>query len=160
MRLAAVCCAAAALAGCGLTNSPADNLTFSPPSGWQASPGILGFMQFWKPPHADDEVLMLFKSPKPIDPHAAFEDAKLNDAAVQSRQTIHICGNQPAEYVTARGTSASVNLGNATAQKRNDMVQIVIFTNSAASYMSMYAYPEGRSPDPQAVAALRELCAK
>ena len=32
------------------TSSPADNLTFKAPAGWQASPGIMGFMQFWKAP--------------------------------------------------------------------------------------------------------------
>ena len=155
--------AALALAGCGLTSSPADNLTFAAPAGWQASPGILGYMQFWKSPATSDEVLMLFKSPKPLDPHDVFSTARVNDAKILSRQSIHICGNQPAEYLLAAGTSNADNAagnGKSLDAKSPSDAQVVMTDVNGTTYISMYVYPVNRQPNPQAAAALRELCAK
>ncbi|HVA33049.1 MAG TPA: hypothetical protein VNG31_02805, partial [Candidatus Baltobacteraceae bacterium] len=97
IALTAVC--ALFLGGCGLTSSPADDLTFAAPSGWQPSPGILGFMQFWQPAKSHDEMLMLFKSPKAIDIDQAFSSAKIRDARVSSKQHVTICGNESAVFV-------------------------------------------------------------
>ncbi|MBV8655075.1 MAG: hypothetical protein JO160_03450, partial [Candidatus Eremiobacteraeota bacterium] len=66
MRVLSALACAVILAGCGLTSSPAEGLTFSPPAGWQSSPGIMGFMQFWRSPTNSEEVLMLFRSPKAL----------------------------------------------------------------------------------------------
>src|SRR5580700_8390627 len=106
--IAAVCfVGAVAQTGCAFSASPADGLTFQAPPGWQSSPGIMGFMQFWRPPSSDREVLMLFKSPKPLATNEVFSNAQmqdsLKDVQIQSRRTIQICGNQPAAYVQARG---------------------------------------------------------
>ncbi|MEO6835597.1 MAG: hypothetical protein ABI231_06790, partial [Candidatus Tumulicola sp.] len=94
-----------ALSGCGLTNSPADKLTFKAPGGWQGSPGIMGFMQFWKAPGKNNEVLMLFKSPKPLATTEVFSSANLKDARVEAQKPITICGNQAAQFYKAQGTS-------------------------------------------------------
>jgi hypothetical protein len=142
------------LAGCGLTSSPADNLTFQAPVGWQASPGILGYMQFWKPPSGASEMLFLFKSPKPIDTKQAFSDAKLGDENVEQQQQIKICGNQPAMFVKAKGTST------ASGGSVQSEVQMTISTVGGNSYFAMYVYPANGRPNEQATAALRQLCAK
>lgn len=140
--------------GCGLTSSPADNITFQPPQGWSASPGIMGFMQFWKSPGSDKDVLMLFKSPKPLDKNDVFSSAKLNESD-EKRETIKICGSQPAEYVQARATSSD-----AAKDKTEDNLQMVMTNTNGATYFALYVYPVGTQPDPEAVAAIRELCPK
>src|SRR5580704_17965331 len=99
-----------ALGGCSMTASPADGLAFQAPSGWQSSPGIMGFMQFWRAPSDDREVLMLFKSPKALVAGDVFSSANmqgtLKNVTVQRRRATKICGDQPAVYLQARGSSA------------------------------------------------------
>lgn len=150
LSLGAVALAAAVLTGCGLTSSPADALSFKAPKGWQAFPGIMGFMQFWKQPGAD-AVLMLFKSPKPIKITEVFSNADLSDAHVQSQQTITICGSQPAEYLKAQGKSKTGHDSN---------IEMVMSNAGGQTYMAMYVYPIGTQGDADAEAALRELCTK
>ena len=142
------------VAGCGLTGSPADNLNFKAPPSWKGSPGIMGFMQLWKSP-SSDQVLMLFKSPKPLQTSEVFSSADLKDASDVTTQHISICGNQPAELLKARGTAQSLM------QKRRDVNVAMVTSNAAgATYLAMYVYPVGTQPDAGANAALRELCAK
>ncbi|MBV8373558.1 MAG: hypothetical protein JOY69_09875 [Candidatus Eremiobacteraeota bacterium] len=141
----------AALTGCGFTSSPADNLTFKAPAGWQGSPGIMGFMQFWRAPNSDDQVLMLFKSPKPLQTRDVFSSANLRDAKVEAQKPITICGNQTAEYFKARGTSRN---------GRDSNVEMVMTDVSGTTYFAMYLYPAGAAPNGEADAALHELCAK
>jgi len=150
LSMPAAVLAGAILSGCGLTSSPADTLAFKAPKGWQAFPGIMGFMQFWKQPDAD-AVLMLFKSPKPIKTNEIFTNADLSDARVEDHRTITICGNQPAEYFKAHGRSKS---------GRDSNVEMVMSTASGQTYMAMYAYPVGTQSNADAEAALRELCPK
>lgn len=150
---AAVGCALA-LAGCGITASPADGLRFQPPPGWQSSPGIMGFMQFWRT--ADErEALILFKSPRPITANDILSNDRMKDTLqglqIEQRHAIQICGNQPATYVRGRGTSP----------KRGDEdAEMVIATVDGASYFALYVRPIGAKPNFAAQAALRELCAK
>lgn len=142
-------------AGCGFTSSPAEHLTFKPPADWQASPGVMGFMQFWKPPGNRDEALVLVKSPKPIQVSEVFNSANLKDAKVVSVQHMTICENQAAEFLKAQGTSQGL------AQKSRDVnAEIVVSNAGGASYIAMYVYPVGAAPNPDADAALRELCQK
>lgn len=137
-----------------MTASPADGLQFRAPEGWQPSPGIMGFMQFWKSPSNDREVLMLFKSPKPLRPNDVFSDARLNDtlkgATIESRVPIEICGHQPATLFRARGSSS---------QGGDEQVDIVITTIRGAGYLAMYVRPLNAPANPKAAAALREVCA-
>lgn len=151
---AALFAVAIGAAGCGLTSSPADNLSFKPPPSWKGSPGIMGFMQLWRAP-SNDQVLMLFKSPKPIQTSQVFSSADLKDASDVTTQHITICGSQPAELMTARGTSQSLT------QKRRDVNIAMVMSDAAgATYMALYVYPVGAQPDAGANAALRELCTK
>lgn len=142
--------AGAMLSGCGLTSSPADTLSFKAPKGWQAFPGIMGFMQFWKQPDAD-AVLMLFKSPKPIKTTEIFSNADLSDARVEEQRSITICGNQPAQYFKAQGRSKSGHDAN---------IEMVMSNAGGQTFMAMYAYPVGTQGNADAEAALRELCTK
>lgn len=155
IEFAAVALAALAASGCALSASPADGLNFKAPAGWRSSPGIMGFMQFWRPPADDREVLMLFKSPKPLQPSDVFSNAQLHDTlknvTIERRNSIEICGHQPATYVQALGSS------DRHGDERVDMVM----TNTAGSgYFAMYVRPLQTTPNPSAQAALRELCAK
>jgi len=153
-RLGVVAVLGALLAGCGLTSSPADGITFTAPPGWQGSPGIMGFMQFWKPPGSSDQVLMLFRSPKQVDPNDVFTNAKLKDTRIERKEEIEICGHQPAIYFAGEGSSSSGG------GSRESDLQMVMSNANGASYFAMYVYPIGDKPDALAVAALRELCAK
>lgn len=150
LSIVAAALAAAVLSGCGLTSSPADSLSFKAPKGWQAFPGIMGFMQFWKQPDAD-AVLMLFKSPKPIKTTEIFSNADLSDARVEQQKPITICGNQPAQYYLAQGRSKS---------GRDSTIEMVMSDAGGQTYMAIYAYPVGTQGNADAEAALRELCTK
>ena len=100
LRSGATILALLALAGCSLAASPADGLTFKPPAGWSSSPGIMGFMQFWRPSSTEREVLMLFKSPTPLKPTDVFKNSQVNgslsNVAIERQTAITICGKQPA----------------------------------------------------------------
>jgi hypothetical protein len=158
MRLSRIAAAAVgcalALAACAFNASPAQGLKFQPPPGWQSSPGIMGFMQFWRTPN-DREALILFKSPTPLTANDVFSNDRmkdtLKDMQVEQRHSIQICGNQPATYVRGRGTSP----------KRGDEdVEMVFTTINRASYFALYTRPIGAAPNFAAQAALRELCPK
>jgi hypothetical protein len=141
-----------AMTGCGLTSSPADNLTFKAPDTWSASPGIMGFMQFWTSPSTPKQVLMLFRSPKPIDEHQAFSSANMKNAKVEFDQQITICKTQPAHFVKATATS--------TKDGHDETMQLIVTDLNGTSYMAMYIYPATAQPDSAAADAIRELCAK
>ncbi len=145
---------ALALAACAFNASPAQGLRFQPPPGWQSSPGIMGFMQFWRTPD-DREALILFKSPTPITANDVFSNDRmqdtLKDMQIEQRRAIQICGNQPATYIRGRGTSP----------KRGDEdVEMVMTTVHNTSYFALYVRPIGAAPNFAAQTALRELCSK
>ena len=154
LRYGIVAGVALTFAGCGLSASPADGLTFRAPAGWQSSPGIMGLMQFWRSPQTDREILMLFKSPKALKPSDVFTDARFNnglkDTTIENRSSIQICDHQPATLVQARGTSTH----------GDERVDLMLTTLNGNSYFALYVRPLGMPPNPMAEAALRELCAK
>jgi len=138
---------------CGLSASPAADLQFAPPPGWRASPAIMGFMQFWRPPSDDREVLMLLKSPKSLQSSDFFSQAHdtVRNVTVERRERIVICGDQRATLVRAHGSSSNGE------DERIDMLA----TNAAGNtYFAMYARPISSQPNANAEAALRELCPK
>ncbi|HEX3369491.1 MAG TPA: hypothetical protein VHS56_07950 [Candidatus Cybelea sp.] len=141
--------------GCGFQSSPAQGLNFAAPPDWKASPGVLGFMQFWRPPANNGEFLMLFRSPKKLTADDIFSSDRmkdtLQDATIVRRQPITICSKQPATYVEARGSSS---------KGRADRVELVLSDVGGASYIAMYVRPLDAPPNPMATASLRELCAK
>jgi len=143
------------VSGCGLTSSPAQGLTFAAPSGWQSSPGIMGFAQLWTPGSNSDEVLMLFRSPRQIDREQVFQTGKLKDTKIESQSEIKICGNQPATFF--RGTAES-STGNHASKPHN--VEVTTSNADGTTYFAMYVYPLNRRPNAQAESALRELCVK
>jgi hypothetical protein len=143
-----------AVVGCSLAASPADGLTFKPPAGWSSSPGIMGFMQFWRPPSNEREVLMLFKSPTPLKPTDVFKNSQVNSSlsnvAIERQTAITICGKQPAALFVAHGTSKG----------GDERVEMVLTNVVGSSYLAMYVRPAHGQSNPSAEAALRELCAK
>ena len=149
------CLAAFALSACGLNASPTGGLRFQPPPGWRPSPGMLGYMQFWRPPSGVREALMLFRSPKRLSSDDLYSDANMQGAfksvTVLRKQNVQICGNQPA--VIVQGIAISRN-------DTESRVEMVMATVRGTSYLAMYVRPIEVPANPQAEAALRELCAK
>lgn len=146
---------ALAATGCGFNSSPASGLQFRAPGGWRASPGILGFMQFWRAPNDDREILVLFKSPRPMQTSDFFSNSQMNKTVqhltIQERRDIVICGNQRATQVQGRGVSS----------RGEDVAVDMVATNAAgATYFASYVRPTGVAPNAMAEAALRELCPK
>ena len=155
LRVALVPMLALTVGGCALQASPADGLRFAAPGGWQASPGILGYMQFWRPPIDDREVLLLFKSPRPMQTNDIFSNSNMQDTmkdvSILRQQTIKICGTQPAKYVQARGSSSSGGPID---------IESVATIIRGSSYFAVYIRPIAVPPNPIALAALREVCPK
>lgn len=116
----------------------------------------MGFMQFWKPPADDREILMLFKSPRPVPPGELLSQADINGTVqgltVERRESIVICGHQPATYVAGQGRRSS--------QQEREHVEMVMTNIAGSSYIAMYIHPVDRGPNTMAEAALRELCVK
>lgn len=144
-----------AAAGCGFNSSPASGLQFRAPGGWRASPGILGFMQFWRAPNDDREILLLFKSPRPMQTSDFFSNSQVNQTVqhltIQRRQDIVICGDQRATHVQGRGVSS----------RGEDVAVDMVATNAAGTtYFATYVRPIAAAPNAMAEAALRELCPK
>jgi hypothetical protein len=148
------------LTSCGLTSSPADSLAFHAPYGWKASPGILGYVQFWYAP-AGQQALLLIRSPKMIDlsraNQADFETSTSNTNMrwhVDSLDRVAICGDQPALYM----------IGEAYRDGKNGQVEddarMVMSNVNGATYVAAYTYPQTGEPNGEALAALRQLCLK
>jgi hypothetical protein len=112
-------------------------------------------MQFWRPPSGTREVLMLLKSPKPLSSKDVYSDANMQGAfksvTIQRKRAVEICGNQPAFSVQGFATSRN------DTQSRVDMMMANV---RGTSYLAMYVRPLDEPPNPMAMAALRELCAK
>jgi hypothetical protein len=130
-------------------------LQFAAPNSWKPSPGILGFMQFWRAPDNDHELLMVFRSPRPMQTKDIFSNENMqgttSDVTVVREQTIKICGTQPATFIQARGSSS----------RAGPMDIETVATNlGGSSYFAVYLRPASTAPNPAALAALRELCAK
>lgn len=139
-----LCALAAALGGCG---SPADHLSFKPPAGFSNPKNILGMAQIWT--NADGrEALMLMKMPVKTDPTQAVSSAGVKNATVKSQRQIRICGNQPAQQIVMQGT------GNG-----RPLMDAVVTTNAAGSYMAMYSRPSGTPANRDAENAIHSLCA-
>lgn len=155
LRVALVAMLAVTVGGCALRASPADGLRFEAPAGWRASPGIMGYMQFWRPPNNDREVLLLFKSPRPMQTNEIFSKSNLQDTmkdvTIVGQQTIKICGTQPAKYVQARGSSSEGGPID---------IETVATIIGGSSYFAVYVRPIVVRPNPIALAALREVCPK
>jgi hypothetical protein len=146
------------LAGCGLTSSPADELTFRAPYGWSATPGILGTAQVWDPASRDGEVLVIVRLPgKQLDLSRATDQINLGTNAreqVDSVDKITICGSQPAVYVIGESFQKTSS-GDVESHSR-----VVMSNVNGGTYMAAYVYPMTTEPNGEALAALRQLCIK
>jgi hypothetical protein len=159
VRMTTAMLATILLVACGgLTKSPADGLTFKAPSGWPTTPGIMGRFQLWTTGEGKDkQVLVLLKLP----PQAKIDKSSLDlvngensggvqGAQVVSRKEMTLCGNQPSIYVMMRGESSR--------EKVQENLAAVFSKGTDATYMAMYVYPVGTSPNARAEAAISELC--
>jgi hypothetical protein len=165
LRIAAAIAGVAILTACGLTKSPAEDITFTAPTDWTSTPGIMGRFQLWTGgPASAKQVLMLMKLPQDSKIDRSFNasdikemtgPASVKDATMVEQRNMTICGSQPATYMKMRGVSS--NNGN---RKTDEMIETVISKVSDGTYMAMHMYPVGTDPDKQAEAAIYELCPK
>ncbi len=148
IRALGFACFASLLAAC---SSPAASLQFQAPNGWKASPSLGGFAQVWQAPD-ESQMLMLMKFPVTMNTQQAMKSANMNDAQVQKREQITICGGQPATMIYAKGTSPKTNT-------HGDM-EMVMTSVGGSSYFAIYARPDGAAANAQAESAIHQLCPK
>jgi hypothetical protein len=163
LHVAAALGAVALLTACGFMKSPAEDINFTAPTGWQSTPGIMGRFQLWTGGGAKAQVLMLMKLPQDAKIDRSFDSSdfkemtgptSVKDATMLEQRTMKICGSQPAMYMKMRGVS------NSGSQKTEEMIEAVVSRVSDGTFMAMHMYPIGSVPDPQAEAAIYELCPK
>jgi hypothetical protein len=156
-RLFAAACGlvfAATLAGCGSTT---DSLNFKVPTGYTNKMNTF-IMSLWQKGDADTGgFIMLMKLPVKVDNSkfdaSTFSSSGAKNMKIESTQSIQICGNQPAMLAKATGTSDQV--------KGKDMNMEMLMTGVGGnSYIAMYMYPQKSTPDPDAEAAIKSVCAK
>jgi hypothetical protein len=143
---------AALLAGC--LGGATDNLDFKVPPGFNSQFSMFGSQMWTKGPKDQSQILMLMKLPVKMEskdfqmpPNSAARDMK-----IESQQNIMICGNHPAVFIKATGTSSSSN-------KDVDLEMLMTGWGST-TYFAMYAYPTTTSADPTAEDSLKTVCQK
>jgi len=146
LSLALLCLAA----GCSF-KSPAEDLDFKPPAGWNATPSMFGF-QMWVKPNKNGEIVMLLnKKGKMKQDFDVKTIPGTANAEVSANKEIRICSNQPAKLMIMTGTTNG----------KPATTELVLTTYEGDNnYMSMYSRPKSANPDPQAEAAIRMLCLK
>ncbi len=153
----AALCVGAALAGC---SSPAQNTAFQPPSTWKATPGMFGRLQMWMTGSDTQsrQILMLIRGDKNMstaDLSASSPVGGNKNVSDVKRDTITICGTQPADHFTGKGQSTTN--GNAHVV---EAIEGVTTTIADSKYLVLYIRPIAVKPDAQAENALRSICPK
>ena len=122
----------------------------------------MGRFQLWTGGANPKQVLMLMKLPQDAKIDRSFDASDMKDltgptsvkdATMLEQRTMKICGNQPALYMKMRGVSNGQT-------KTEEMIEAVLSKVSDGTFMAMHMYPVGSVPDPQADAAIYELCPK
>jgi hypothetical protein len=143
---------AALLAGC--FGGATDNLDFKVPPGFNSQFNMFGSQMWTKGEKDQGQVLMLMKLP--VQMQTKDFQMPANSAAknmkVESQQNIMICGNHPAVFIKATGTSTSSN-------KDVDLEMLMTGWGSN-TYFAMYAYPTATQPDGVAEDSLKTVCQK
>ncbi len=141
----------------GLTQSPADGLNFRAPNAWGKGLSIMGRAEIWDTGEGKyEQGLVLLKMPpgtkldKSFDLHLVDGLAIEGGGKIVSRRQLTLCGNQPSVYVMMRGESSR--------RKIEENLAAVFSKATDATYLAMYEYPVGASPDPRAQEAIYELC--
>ncbi len=137
------------LAACG---SPADDIAFKAPPGWNSTPGIMGRFQMWM---HDRSMVMLVRGDKRTSvmdaEHSAPGTSNIRDYHARD---ITICEDQKAQYFTGNGESTT------NGKTQQSAIEGIITDVNDARYFALYVRPKGNAPDGQAEAALRSVCKK
>lgn len=147
--LAASLLAFAALSGCGSVTAGVD---FKAPAGWNATPSILGRMQFWtkkSPDNKQDEMLLLIRGSNTNIDLKSIPQAGVGAITTEKQTTIAICGNRKAQFLSGTGSGHS-------GQKQT--MEMVSATVGQEGYLAMYIRPQSAPADPAAETAIRSLC--
>ncbi|MFN2448353.1 MAG: hypothetical protein ABR508_00980 [Candidatus Baltobacteraceae bacterium] len=139
----------ALLAACG---GPADGTAFKAPDGWKSTPGIMGRFQMWM---SGEQILMVIRGDKNMNLNDA-EKAQPGTTNLRDvkQSNIVLCGKQPAQYFSGRGTSKT------NGRTKDRFVEGVIATIGDGKFFAMYVRPSSAKADPQAETALHSLCKK
>jgi hypothetical protein len=148
----------AALAACASSKSPAEGLTFHAPDGWVSAPNTLARVQTWTRAGAEVNTLTLMATPPGLKLDALIREQGRILAAgsippgaagpdIEQRQTV-LCGNQPSYF---RKT-------NIASHDTHFIAESVVTSTPGSGYMATYMYQAGHAPDPQAEAAIFDLC--
>jgi hypothetical protein len=138
-----------AFAGC----NPDAELTFHAPYGWKAQPyALLVGGQFWASPFRGDEWLMLVRRREAdLANIANVYSMQFGRTRVDRWDKVTICGDQPALYGVGEYFQTMKNPEN---------MRIVVSNVNGAGYVAQYVYPVTVEPNGEALAALRQLCAR
>lgn len=149
--VAAAFCVVFAFAGCG---SVTGNLDFKAPSGWTATPPIMGHMQMWikrNQQKDNGEVVMLLREAASSKDDLFGNSQFTTNMRDVERKPATLCGNQPAIRLSATGTGKNGG---------DDAIEGYSTTVGDSRYATLYIRPVALPPDPAAETALRSLCPK
>jgi hypothetical protein len=149
----------AALAGCG---SATDNLNFKVPQGYETKLNLFGNAMWIKGTDKNAQILWLMKLPVKVDDSKLYQNfdpsslpsGGVKNATISQREKITICGDHPAFFMKATGHSTQNN------QNIDENIEMLMTAWNGSTYLTMYMYPQGRAPEPDAEAAIRSVCLK
>ena len=140
------------LGGCGI-KPPAAKLTFKPPDGWHAGPGLGSYSQSWISPNNPRKMLLLYHWGEYVDVEDLPDKMPILFDHVDARRLTRICNQkgfvQEAAVITGTGTWAGI--------KSN--VMMLVTDADSQGYFGIYINPVGYPSNDEAQASLLTMCA-
>jgi hypothetical protein len=141
-----------AIAGCAHSKRVSDGLTFRAPDGWtEMSQDAESDTELWHSANKSQPgILSLYRDLPAFDAAIVVKSLVAKNGRLVAQRTITLCGNQPSVYsrVVQRASNGS---GTYT-------WEIVTSRTPSVLWDAEYMYRTESAPDPQAQAALYELC--
>ncbi len=160
MKINRIVLAAAALVALAACGSVTDSVTFKAPAGFAPKASLGPFMQVWTT--ADKHsALVLVQMPTAMKLDDMIRKSNVRDAQVRVKRKITICGSQPAIYAEMTGTTGIADVGaeKGSVNPRGD-VDFLGTNVNGHTYMAMYVRELKGAPDPAALAAIHDICAR
>jgi hypothetical protein len=139
------------LFACGSRKQLIDSLTFHPPDGWMGGP-IRGTddVETWQDPSPHHGILTLSSESPLVEAGLASRMLVENGGKLVAQREMTLCGTQPSTYwkIVKPGAGG----------RESFTSEIVVSKAPRAMYEATYLYQTDTPPNPQAQAALSELC--
>jgi len=150
-RYTALALTCAMLFACGQHKQLIDSLTFRPPDGWHGG-SIRGTddVETWQAPSPGSGRLNLTSESPLVEADLQSRVLLESGGRLVARREMMLCGNHPSSYwkIEKPGRGG-----------RDDFTwEIVVSKASSVMYEATYLYQTGTAPNPQAQAAMYELC--